>query len=101
MKQDPLENPIIGPRAHEREKKLTPDQVRLANGVPLYYAFLDNPNAINLSPTEVQSAKSRLSKIIAADINGTLSCNGKSLEEARNILESIEATQLEQSEQAV
>lgn len=84
-------NEIIGPSADERDIKLKPESVSLADGSPLYHALLSDPNALVLSQSEAQEAKSRLSVLIEADPKGILSCQGKTLQEAKKILESIEA----------
>jgi len=39
MKEEPTYSPF-GPRAHERDLKLTPEKVQLADGTPLYHVFL-------------------------------------------------------------
>lgn len=85
------QKPLVGPRAHEREKTPLPVEVSLDGGQPLYYALLPNPEALVLSPAEVQGAKSRLAEIVAIDAQKVMSCQGKSLEDARSILESVES----------
>ena len=86
------EKPLIGPRAHERERELKPEDVRLESGQPLYYVFLENPNPDDgvLDQDDVQAAKSRLNSIIAIDKSGVLNLHGKTVEEARSELEAIE-----------
>ncbi len=84
---------LVGPRVNERESKLEPENVRLTDGRPLYYALLANPEALVLSPDEAREAHQRLSQISAADPDKVLTCQGKTLEEARTILETIEAKQ--------
>ncbi len=87
--------PLIGPRAHERDPKLIPEGVRCKDGTPLYYLFLEDPNKVNLTATEVQNAKKRLSSIIAIDKEGKIfSCKDKTREEARSILLGIESSQV-------
>ena len=88
---------LIGPQAHERESKLTPEKVQLADGSPLYHVLLENPDAINLSAAEAQAAKRRLSEIISLDRDGVLSCQSKTREEAKSILESIESSRSQQA----
>lgn len=83
----------IGPRAHEREPRLTPEGVQLADSSPLYYVLLENPNTINLSTSETQAARSRLSRIIEINREKVLSCQGKTRDEAKAILKSIEFSQ--------
>jgi len=83
------EEKLIGPRAHEREAKLDPHDVRLADDRPLYYVFLTNPETLVVSPDEVREAKQELSRKIEADPDRVLSCQGKTLEDAKEILESI------------
>lgn len=91
------ENAGIGPESEDREPTLTPESAHLSEGQPLYHALLDNPDAITVSADEVHSAKSRLYQIISLDPEAVLACNGKTLEEAKAILESIESSQIEEA----
>jgi len=86
---------LVGPRAHERESKIELDDIRLADGRPLYHALLTNPETLVLSPDEAREAQQRLLQISATDPDEVLMCQGKTLKEARTILESIEAKQRE------
>ena len=90
---DANEGPLLGPQADERGPKLTIEDVRLANGSPLYHALLDNPDTPTLSTSEAQKAKSRLSIIASIDQGRVFSCHGKTLPEAKAILETIESSQ--------
>lgn len=89
---------LVGPRAHERESKLEPEDVRLADGRPLYYALLANPEALVLLPGEAREARQRLFEIISAAPDKVLACQGKTLEEARAILKSAKAEKGEEKE---
>lgn len=68
-----------------------PHDVRLKDGSPLFYALLESDGAEGvLDKNSAQEAKSRLRERIAADSNAVLSCQGKTQEEARKILDSID-----------
>ncbi len=83
----PADTPLRGPRAHERPE-LTPDWVRLAGGVPLYHAFLaDKPY---IAKEEAQEAQDKTRYYITNHPNAVMQCEGKTPDEARKILESIE-----------
>jgi hypothetical protein len=81
---------LVGPRAHERENRIELDDVRLADGRPLYHALLTNPETLVLSPDEAREAQQKLLQMFTANPDEVLTCQGKTLEEARAILESIE-----------
>jgi len=66
---------------------------------PLYHVFLENPDVITLSANEAQNAKSRLARVISIDNESVLSCQGKSLEEAKVILVSIETSYNQEAKQ--
>ena len=85
--------PLVGPRAHERERTLAPQDVQLVDGSPLYHLLLEDPTTAVLSPTEAQMAKRRLSVLIEKDPDRVLSCQGKTREEAKAILKAIESEQ--------
>lgn len=76
-------------RADERASKFTPENVRLEGGKPLYYAFLKEPDALALSHEESEAAHETLRKLAQFDENGVISCQGKTLDEAKKILEGI------------
>ncbi len=82
---------LVGPRAHNRkEQELTPQEVRLADGRPLYHALLENPDALVVLPDKAREAQQKLSEIIATNPEKALKCQGKTFEEAKAILESAE-----------
>ncbi|MSU45374.1 MAG: hypothetical protein EXS47_01965 [Candidatus Zambryskibacteria bacterium] len=91
------ENLGVGPESEDRESRVTPELVQLSEGQPLYHAFLRDPDAITVSTDEVHSAKSRLYQIIATNPEAVVSCNGKTIDEARAILESIEFSENEKA----
>lgn len=82
-------DPLIGPNAYERERNLTPEQVKLADGSPLYHALLQTGETGVVSGDEAQRAQNELREIIAVDPEIALSCQGKTLEEAREILRGV------------
>lgn len=75
-----------------KERGPDPQDVRLKDGSPLYYALLENDatNSGVLDKVDVQRAKSLLREHIGANVNAVLSCQGKTREEARSILENID-----------
>ena len=85
---------LVGPRADNREK--TPDahstQIvdESGNTVPLYHALLENPNSPVVDKKEVERAKSLLSVLIAKNSEIVLGCEGKTMTEAQEILQSLE-----------
>ena len=81
--------PLIGPNAYGRERNLTPEQVRLADGSPLYHALMAVAESGVADQEEVQRAKNELREIITTDPEIALSCQGKTAGEAREILRSI------------
>ena len=85
----PESEPLIGPDAHERERNLTPEQVQLADGSPVYHALMESPTEGVANQDEARRAKSELREIIAQNPEIVLSCQGKSAEEAREILRGV------------
>jgi len=77
---------LIGPRAHERPQEFKPEDVRLNDGSPLYYIFLDHPTSLRLRPSEVEDAKNDLAYFIEKVPNKVLQCQGLSLEKAKQLL---------------
>jgi hypothetical protein len=71
------------------ESKLTPNNVTVQGpdgNVPLYYALLPNPNALTIKSNESEEARLQLTELIATDPAKVLSCQDKTLDEARRIL---------------
>ncbi len=62
---------------------------RLADGSPLYHAFLED--AIHVDPSVAQAAQQRMRMLENLDPEAAARCNGLSVSEARNVLESIES----------
>jgi hypothetical protein len=77
---------IIGPRAHERESGLAPEDVRLADGRPLWHVFLKDPEVPVLSLREERGARQSLLRLAADNPEAVLACQGKTLAEAKKIL---------------
>ncbi len=82
--------PLIGPSNEDREEGPSVHTVRLSNDAPLYHALLQDPEAPVVNLDEVREAKSRLAAIIDENPEAVLSCEGKTPEEAREILEAAE-----------
>ncbi|MDB5265021.1 MAG: hypothetical protein JWN64_592 [Parcubacteria group bacterium] len=72
------------------EAKPTPESVRLTSGDPLYYVLLKDAGASGvISAHDSNEAHDKLRTLFAADPEKVLSCEGKSTEEALEILNSI------------
>ncbi|MCX6757323.1 MAG: hypothetical protein NTZ44_00330 [Candidatus Nomurabacteria bacterium] len=97
MNEMPNEVPLVGPSVDEREVgELSPTEVRLADGGPLYLLLLDNPEAPYASAEDTFEAKNKLAELIAVNKDAVLSCEGKSREEAMAILDAVEPASLEE-----
>jgi hypothetical protein len=83
--------PFVGPQADERGER-QPDlhDIRLEKDVPLWYLFLNDPDAPVVSAGETNDAKSKLGHLISLNPDKIRECAGKSMEEARNIINNIE-----------
>ncbi|MBA3789314.1 hypothetical protein H0X32_02885 [Patescibacteria group bacterium] len=70
-----------------------PEDLRLKNGDPLYYLLLPPKDVAAgiIDPSDSQQAHDRLRSLFALDMQKVLSCAGKSAEEAKEILNSIES----------
>lgn len=74
-------------RADERPPAdIDPEEVRLKDGSPLYYAFLPKPDVPFLEGSDVQDAKNDLSRAIHENRDLVLRCQGQTREEALRIL---------------
>lgn len=80
---------IIGPSVEDREPREQIHGIRLAGGAPLYYAFLENPEAVVISPQQVQEAKRLLSIAIESSPEEVKALRDVEIGEARRVLDSI------------
>lgn len=83
------EEPLIGPNSFERERKLTPEDVQLFDGSPLYHALLETDEAGVANQDDVQKANDELREIISQNPEVAFSCEGNTLEEAREKLRGV------------
>lgn len=82
--------PLIGPRSEDRlERNIMPEEVRLADGSPLYHLFLASNEAGVVDGVAVRDAKSELHRLISVDADSVLRCQGKTKVEALAILASL------------
>ncbi|MEA2701449.1 MAG: hypothetical protein QOE22_158 [Candidatus Parcubacteria bacterium] len=69
-----------------------PEDVRLASGSPLYYALLEDREGVErgtISSEDSQQAHARLRDLFAANPERVLACQGKTDEEATEVLNAI------------
>ena len=83
-----VEEPVVGPQADERDLSGRLETIMLAGGAPLYLAFLDEVPRV--AGDEVQEAKQRVASLIEHYPDAIRSCAGKTMDEARKILEQAE-----------
>ncbi|HVY36001.1 MAG TPA: hypothetical protein VG982_01840 [Candidatus Paceibacterota bacterium] len=83
MDNNDLEN-IVGPQAEDRPESV--DETVMANGQPLWMAFLDNPDALVISPDEVQDAKNAFAQFQREKPETISQCQNKSIDECRKII---------------
>jgi hypothetical protein len=78
------------PQPDPSERQPSPEDVKLANGDPLYYLFLEDAGGAGvIRPEDSQQAHEQLRTIFAANPDAVLACDGKSPDEARKILSEI------------
>ncbi len=77
---------LIGPRQGEGEQRISPENIQLEDGTPLYFALLEEKNPLTLSTSKTQDLKSELAVLISVDPASVMLCQGKSFEEAKEIL---------------
>jgi hypothetical protein len=65
------------------------DDLRLADGRPLWHALLDDPNVLVMRPADERRARVLLRDLFRIEPDIVRKCAGRSLEEARRWLQSI------------
>ncbi len=84
----------IGPtyRYAGRQSLETSDDFRLVDGRPLWYAFLNDPNALVMAATDADRARGELRDLFRIEPDIVRQLIDGSLEEARKMLRLIEPT---------
>lgn len=81
------------------DREPMPEHIQLQDGKPLYHLFIDTANGPGfVSNDESEDAHERLRELFAIDREKVLSCDGKTEDEARKILDSIHTSQDEERE---
>lgn len=83
------EEPIVR-TSYLQEAMNDPHNVRLANDSPLYHAFLEVPDSGFVQKEASRNARNVLEGYILEDPNAVLACQGKTAEEARDILSQLD-----------
>jgi hypothetical protein len=65
------------------------DEFRLADGRPLWYALLDDPNVLVMDAANANSARGKLRQLFSIEANTVRKCIAGSLEEVRKTLAPI------------
>jgi hypothetical protein len=78
-------------RENGREKEVVSGEgMTLVDGKPLYHALLSDSSAPYVSADDAFKAKNRLQRVNELDPGAVLSCSGKTLQQAKHILETVE-----------
>ncbi len=71
------------------EEQFVPESIILKGEKPLWYALLTSPDAGVPDEEEVRAAKAWLREVFNLHKQAILSCKGRSIEEARQILQAV------------
>ena len=80
---------IVGPKAEEHQTADAPTQIQLKGGVPLYSLLLEKEPPAIVLPEETQAARDELQELFRLDPTAVRSCQGKTREEALEILREV------------
>lgn len=81
---------IVGLKAEEGHGiAVAPTQIQLLGGIPLYYLLLEKEPPWIVLPEEAQAARDGLQRLFELDPVAIRSCQGKTKDQAREIIKRI------------